>query len=280
MGKEEKKRFSLSAAWLDARDLVWAHRYRLALGMLLMLANRLVGLVLPASSKYLIDNVVVKHQAELLIPLAIAAGAATLVQATTSFTLTQVLGIAAQRAITDMRKNVEEHVARLPIRYFDSTQTGMLISRIMTDAEGIRNLVGTGLVQLTGSLLTSAIALVVLFYLNWRLTGLTLLFLAAFVLYGLRKRPALAPGVASQRCGCRRSGIAGRHSHRQSLCGGKTKLVFARRLTACSAMFALDDQCVGVMASQRSLSAASAYHSGWRQFTAQQANDAGRLSCT
>ena len=180
MGKEEKKRFSLSAAWMDARDLVWAHRYRLALGMLLMIANRLVGLVLPASSKYLIDNVVVKHQAELLIPLAIAAGAATLVQSATSFTLTQVLGVAAQRAITDMRKNVEEHVARLPIRYFDSTQTGMLISRIMTDAEGIRNLVGTGLVQLTGSLLTSAIALVVLFYLNWRLTALTLLFLAAF----------------------------------------------------------------------------------------------------
>ncbi|MGI8917351.1 MAG: ABC transporter ATP-binding protein, partial [Pyrinomonadaceae bacterium] len=102
------------------------------------------------------------------------------VQAFTSFTLAQVLGVAAQRAITEMRKRVQEHVARLPIRYFDSTQTGVLISRIMNDAEGIRNLVGTGLVQLIGGLMTAAIALVVLFYLNWRLTSITLLALAAF----------------------------------------------------------------------------------------------------
>ncbi len=76
--------------------------------------------------------------------------------------------MAAQRAITEMRKSVQEHVARLPIRYFDSTQTGVLISRIMTDAEGIRNLVGTGLVQLVGGLVTAVLALGVLFYLNWR----------------------------------------------------------------------------------------------------------------
>jgi subfamily B ATP-binding cassette protein MsbA len=91
-----------------------------------------------------------------------------------------VLGVAAQRAITEMRKRVQQHVARLPIRYFDSTQTGILISRIMTDAEGIRNLVGTGLVQLVGSLVTAAAVLVVLFYVNWRLTSITLLALAAF----------------------------------------------------------------------------------------------------
>ena len=104
------------------------------------------------------------------MPLALAAGAATLVQAVTSFALSQVLGVAAQRAITDMRRQVEAHVARLPVRYFDSTQTGVLISRIMTDAEGIRNLVGTGLVQLTGSVVTALVALGILFYLNWRLT--------------------------------------------------------------------------------------------------------------
>ena len=91
-----------------------------------------------------------------------------------------MLGVAAQRAITEMRKSVQEHIARLPIRYFDSTQTGILISRIMNDAEGIRNLVGTGLVQLAGSLVTAAIALVVLFYLNWKLTSVTLLALGAF----------------------------------------------------------------------------------------------------
>ena len=139
-------------------------------GMLLMIINRVVGLVLPASSKYLIDDVVLKQRSDLLVPLALAAGAATIVQALTSFTLSQVLGVAAQRAITEMRKRVQEHVARLPIRYFDSTQTGILISRIMNDAEGIRNLVGTGLVQLIGGLVSAAIALVVLFYLNWLLT--------------------------------------------------------------------------------------------------------------
>jgi len=176
----EKKRITVASAWQDARELVWAHRYRLALGMFLMIVNRLAGLVLPSSSKYVIDEVVVKHRSQLLIPLALAAAAATIIQAVSSFSLSQVLGVAAQRAITEMRKSVQEHIERLPIRYFDSTQTGVLISRIMTDAEGIRNLVGTGLVQLVGSLVTALIGLVVLFYLNWRLTTVTLLALGAF----------------------------------------------------------------------------------------------------
>jgi subfamily B ATP-binding cassette protein MsbA len=102
------------------------------------------------------------------------------VQAATSFALSQVLGVAAQRAITEMRRRVEEHVARLPVRFFDSTQAGQLISRIMTDAEGIRNLVGTGLVQLTGSIVTAVLALAYLFYLNWRLTLATLVALGLF----------------------------------------------------------------------------------------------------
>lgn len=179
--KQKKKRsVTPAAAWRDARELMWEHRYRLALGMLLMIVNRLMGLVLPASSKYLIDDVILKQQSDLLMPLALAAGGATLVQALTSFSLSQVLGVAAQRAITEGRKSVQQHVARLPIRYFDSTQTGILISRIMTDAEGIRNLVGTGLVQLVGSVVTAVIALIVLFYLNWRLTSVTLLALGLF----------------------------------------------------------------------------------------------------
>ena len=177
--KQEKK-LSPAAAWRDARELIWEHRYRLALGMTLMIVNRLAGLVLPATSKYVIDEVVLKRRSQLLVPLALAAGAATLIQAFSSFGLSQVLGVAAQRAITEMRKSVQEHVARLPIRYFDSTQTGVLISRIMTDAEGIRNLVGTGLVQLIGGLVTAAIALGVLFYLDWRMTSITLLALGAF----------------------------------------------------------------------------------------------------
>ena len=168
-----KKRVRLTDAWRDARDLVWAHRRRLALGLVLLLVSRLAGLVLPASSKYLIDEVIAKQRADLLLPLALAVGLATLVQAGTGFALSQILGVAAQRAIMTMRKNVEQHVLRLPVRFFDATQAGKLISRIMTDAEGIRNLVGTGLAQLFGSMVTGAIALGVLFWLNWQLTLFT-----------------------------------------------------------------------------------------------------------
>jgi ABC-type multidrug transport system fused ATPase/permease subunit len=174
-----KKKLS-PGAWEEARTLVWAHRKRLVLGLVLMIVNRLAGLVLPSTSKWLMDDVVGKQHWDLLPMLALAAGVATLVESSTSFVLSQILGVAAQRAITDMRKDVEAHVMRLPIRYFDSTKSGILISRIMTDAEGIRNLVGTGLVQLTGSIVTATIALGVLLYLNWRLTAVTILILGAF----------------------------------------------------------------------------------------------------
>jgi ABC-type multidrug transport system fused ATPase/permease subunit len=167
-------------AWQEARALVWAHRKRLALGLALMLVNRLAGLVLPTTTKYLMDDVISQGHWELLPKLAFAVGAATIVDAAAAFTNSQVLGVAAQRAITEMRKDVEAHVMRLPIRYFDSTKTGILISRIMSDAEGVRNLVGTGLVQLTGSILTAIIALGVLLWLNWKLTLVTMVILGTF----------------------------------------------------------------------------------------------------
>src|SRR5258705_7931500 len=151
----KKKKISANDAWREARELLWVHRRRLALGLFLMLISRLAGLVLPLSSKWLIDEVVGKNRTELLIPVALAAGAATIGQAVTSFALSQILGVAAQRAITDMRKRVQAHVMHLPVRYFDSTQTGILISRIMSDADGIRNLVGTCLVQLVGGMGTA-----------------------------------------------------------------------------------------------------------------------------
>ncbi len=178
--KSAKRTTDYAAAWAEARALIWHYRWRLALGLSLMLVSRLAGLVLPASSKFLIDEVIGKQRADLLMPIAIAVGAATLVQAVTSFALSQVLGVAAQRAITEMRKQVQEHVARLPVGYFDSTKTGVLISRIMTDAEGIRNLVGTGLAQLTGGLVTAFIAVGVLFWLHWQLTAATLTVLLLF----------------------------------------------------------------------------------------------------
>jgi ABC-type multidrug transport system fused ATPase/permease subunit len=177
---DAKKWPGLDVAWREARELLWQRRGRLALGFGLMVVNRAAGLVLPASSKILIDEVVNKGRSDLLWPLALAAAAATALQSGTTFALSLVLGVAAQRSISDLRLAVEQHVARLPVRYFDSTKTGMLISRIMTDAEGIRNLVGTGLVNLVGGLMTAAVGLVVLFWLNWRLTLLTLVVLAVF----------------------------------------------------------------------------------------------------
>jgi subfamily B ATP-binding cassette protein MsbA len=175
-----KRKRLTAAAWKETRALLSARRGRLALGMVLMLINRFSGLVLPASSKYLIDDVIGRGQVELLETLAWAAGAAMLVQASSSFALSQVLGVAAQRAITDMRRRVEEHVARLPVGYFDSTKSGVLVSRVMNDAEGIRNLVGTGLVELAGSLVTAFVALAYLFYLNWMMTAVTLVVLLTF----------------------------------------------------------------------------------------------------
>ncbi len=185
-----KKKITPGSAWREARELLWVHRTRLMYGLLLMLASRLAGLVLPLSSKYIVDDVLGKGRQDLLLPIAAAAGLATAVQAVTSFANSQILGVAAQRAITDMRKRVQAKVMRLPVRYFDSTQTGVLISRIMSDADGIRNLVGTGLVQLVGGLLTAVLGLAVLFYINWRLTLVTIVILGLFgggMAYAFRK---------------------------------------------------------------------------------------------
>ena len=173
-------KYDKSRAWKEAHELIREHRVSLAIGLALMVINRLSGFVLPMSSKFLIDDIVGKHRVNLLMPLAAAAVVATIIQGATSFALSQVVSIAAQRAIAEMRKRVQAHVLRLPVSYFDSTKTGVLISRIMTDAEGVRNLVGTGLVQLLGSFMTAIMALGVLLYLNWKLTSATLFVLAAF----------------------------------------------------------------------------------------------------
>jgi ABC-type multidrug transport system fused ATPase/permease subunit len=178
--EKKTKKVDTKRAWRETRELMAQHKRSLAIGFSLMLVNRFAGLVLPASSKYLIDDVIGKQRADLLLPLALAALGATLIQALTSFALSQVVSIAAQKAITNMRKAVQIHVLRLPISYFDSTKTGVLISRIMSDAEGVRNLVGTGIIQLIGGFLTAAIALGVLIWLNWKLTIITLLILIAF----------------------------------------------------------------------------------------------------
>jgi subfamily B ATP-binding cassette protein MsbA len=113
---DPKKKLKLDEVWREARDLVWARRGRLSLGLALMIVSRLSGLVLPATSKYLIDDVIGKGKADLLPLLALAAGIATLVQAATSFAISQILGVAAQRAITDMRRSIEEHCSAFRCR--------------------------------------------------------------------------------------------------------------------------------------------------------------------
>jgi len=175
-----KKKPDTAAVWRESRALMWKHRRELGIGLVLLLVSRAASFVLPFASKVLIDDVIGKHRSDLLLPLALASGGATLLSAGTGFLLSQVVGVTAQGAISEMRVRVQSKVERLPVRYFDSTQTGILISRIMSDAEGIRNLVGTGLVQLIGGVFTAAVALGVLLYLDWKLTLFTLVVLAVF----------------------------------------------------------------------------------------------------
>ena len=180
MPDKEKSRLKRANVWREAREIIWRYRRRIAFGLVVMVVGRVAGMAIPASSKFLIDDVLGEGRTELLLPLAIGVAVAALLQGGSSFALSQILGVAAQRAITEMRKTVQAHVARLPVNYFDSTRSGVLISRIMTDAEGIRNLVGTGLVQLTGGLLTAALSLCVLLFLNWSLTIYTVSVLLVF----------------------------------------------------------------------------------------------------
>ena len=175
---------------LDQLPEVWAllrpRRGLLALGIVLMAINRISGLALPYSTKYLIDNVMIHRQTNLLLPLVAGVLLATLLQGVTSYTLTQTLSKAAQRMITELRRNVQEHVGRLPVAYYDANKTGALVSRIMSDVEGVRNLIGTGLVEFLGGLLTAAIALVMLLRISPVMTGLAFALLLVSMV-GLRK---------------------------------------------------------------------------------------------
>ena len=168
------------------KELVRPRRGLLAVGFALMLVNRLCSLVLPGSTKFLVDNVIGKHEAWMLKPLVLAVLAATLIQGITSFALTQLLSKGAQRLIADLRRKVQEHVGRLPVAYYDANKTGALVSRIMSDVEGVRNLIGTGLVEFVGGILMALFSLCILLWISPVLTGLALLFIAAFGL-GLRK---------------------------------------------------------------------------------------------
>jgi subfamily B ATP-binding cassette protein MsbA len=156
--KAQRLRAILPEVW----KLMRPRRGLLALGFVLMIVNRVAALVLPYSTKFLIDTVINKHHMDKLQPLVLTVLGATLVQGATSFSLTQSLSKAAQRLITELRQQVQVHISRLPVSFYDVNKTGSLVSRIMSDVEGVRNLLGTGLVDFVGGLVTSGIALVLL----------------------------------------------------------------------------------------------------------------------
>ena len=184
--KDDKRPMTLRAAVPEIWALVRPRKGLLAVGLLLMAINRVAGLVLPYSTRFLIDNVVAKHQTKLLAPIVGGVLLATLIQGVTSFTLTQLLSKAAQRLIAELRLKVQHHVGRLSLAYYDSTRTGNLVSRIMSDVEGVRNLIGTGLIEFLGGLLTAAIALVVMFRISAGMTVMAIGFLSIFA-FALRK---------------------------------------------------------------------------------------------
>ena len=159
---------------------MWRYRRILGVGLVLMVIGRLCGLVLPASSKWLIDEVIGNDRIELLVPLAVAVGVAKLIQAATSYGMSKVVTIAADRAIMDMRMRVHDHVIRLSARYFEGKKSGELISRIMDDGASIDNLIGSGIIMMLGGLFTAGIAMIVLFVLNWTITLVMLIVLSVF----------------------------------------------------------------------------------------------------
>src|SRR5438132_8284602 len=178
-GKSEKRK----NAWKNLPD-VWAlmrpRRGLLAMGFVLMAINRLAGLVLPASTKYLVDNVISKRQIQLLTPIVLGVLAATVIQGLTSFTLTQLLSKSAQKMIADLRRQVQAHIGRLPVSFYDANKTGALVSRIMSDVEGVRNLIGTGLVEFVGGIMTAVFALIYLLYANAVMTGVAFAIIMVF----------------------------------------------------------------------------------------------------
>lgn len=183
--KPDDKKFQmerLKAVWPEVWKLMRPRRGLLAVGFVLMVCNKLAGFVLPYSSKFLIDNVVARHQTGLLRPIVLAVLLATVIQGVTSFSLTQLLSKAAQRLIAELRQQVQAHVSRLPVTYYDSNKTGALVSRIMSDVEGVRNLLGTGLVDFVGGIVAAAIALVLLLRISVPLTLMAVGSLACFAI--------------------------------------------------------------------------------------------------
>jgi ABC-type multidrug transport system fused ATPase/permease subunit len=190
------------------QEIIWPRRKLVALGLLLILLNRLAGLVLPASTKYLVDDVIARGDIDLLYKLLGLLGGAVAVQAATSYSLTMLLSVEAQHLIAQLRTQVQRHVLQLPIRLFDDSKSGELVSRIMDDVQGVRNLVGTGLVQLVGGTVTAVVAMVFLIRIDPVMTALAVVPLAAFGLVSTRAFKTLRPAFRER--GAIRAEVTGR----------------------------------------------------------------------
>lgn len=190
------------------REIIWPRRKLIGVGIFLILANRLSGLVLPASSKYLIDDVIGQGRVDLLFKLLGILIFAIAIQAGSAFLLTLLLSVEAQHLIANLRAQVQRHVLDLPIRTFDNAKTGELVSRIMGDVEGVRNLVGTGLVQLVGGSVTAVVALTFLLRIDFVMTALALVPLALFGIVATRAFKTLRPAFRER--GAIRAEVTGR----------------------------------------------------------------------
>jgi subfamily B ATP-binding cassette protein MsbA len=191
--KKTSPRPSLSSLRRVFREIIWPRRKLVLVGLVLILVNRLSGLVLPASTKYLVDDVIRGGRSELLWTLLGLVALAVAVQAATAFSLTRLLSVEAQRLIAQLRSEVQYHVLRLPVRSFDETRSGELVSRVMDDVEGVRNLVGTGLVQLVGGTLTAVVAMGFLVSIDPVMTALALVPLGLFGIVSTRAFKTLRP---------------------------------------------------------------------------------------
>jgi len=191
--EKNKKKISTNSIKYVLREILLPRKSLLLIGLGLIIINRLSGLVLPGASKYLIDEVIVKGDYQLLYLILTAVGLAVTLQAVTSFALTRLLSVEAQHLISLLRVKVQRQIIHLPIRFFDNTKSGELVSRIMTDVEGVRNLVGTGLVQLFGGILTSIIAFGILLYINPMMTLFAVLPLLVFGIISLKAFAYIRP---------------------------------------------------------------------------------------
>ena len=168
------------------KTIVWPRRKIIGVGLILIVISRAASLVLPGASKYLMDDVIAKSDMEMLKVLLLAILGAIVVQSITSFLLTRILSVEAQHLISQLRVRVQRKIMYLPVRFFDNTKSGELVSRIMTDVEGVRNLVGTGLVQLVGGLLTAVVSLFLLINISPMMTVYVLVPVSIFGVISLK----------------------------------------------------------------------------------------------